>query len=129
MQRDGDHIPFVTSGSYPIRHGNRVIPLVDGEPAFRRICEAVERGIDVRVIFWRHPQFAELRPDAHFAGTEKDLAMLRARGSRFLARWDVISAETADELGKRDPIHDDSSYALVLDPLIDEVADSAAKGG
>lgn len=123
MQRDGSHIPFVTSGSYPIRHGNRVIPLVDGEPAFRRICEAVEtaetsvwatiafhypdfempdgrgslfdvldaaveRGIDVRVIFWRHRLFSELRPDVHFAGTEKDLAMLRARGSRFLARWD-----------------------------------------
>jgi len=123
VQRDGDHIPFVTSCSYPIRGGNRVTPLVDGEPAFRRICEAIEtaeksvwttiafhypdfempdgrgslfdvldaavgRGIDVRVIFWRHRQFADLRPDVHFAGTEKDLAMLRARGSRFLARWD-----------------------------------------
>ncbi len=123
MQRDGDHIPFVTSGSYPIRAGNRVVPLVDGEPAFRRICEAVEgarksvwatvafhhpeftmpdgrgslfdvldaavdRGLDVRVIFWRHPLLAEHQPDAHFAGTEADLAMLRARGSRFLARWD-----------------------------------------
>jgi cardiolipin synthase len=123
VQRDGDHIPFVTSGSYPMRYGNRVTPLVDGEPAFRRICQAVEaagksvwatvafhypdfempdgrgslfdvldaaveRGIDVRVIFWRHRRFAELRPDVHFAGTEKDLAMLRARGSRFLARWD-----------------------------------------
>lgn len=123
MLRDGDHIPFVTSGSYPIRGGNHVAPLVDGEPAFRRICEAVEsatksawatiafhypdfvmpdgrgslfdvldaavdRGLDVRVIFWRHRLFAEMRPDAHFAGTEKDLAMLRERGSRFLARWD-----------------------------------------
>jgi phosphatidylserine/phosphatidylglycerophosphate/cardiolipin synthase-like enzyme len=123
VQRDGDHIPFVTSGSYPIRDGNRVTPLVDGEPAFRRICEAVEaarksvwatiafhhpdfempdgrgslfdvldaavaRGLDVRVLFWRHRKFAEIRPDVHFAGTEKDRAMLRARGSRFLARWD-----------------------------------------
>jgi phosphatidylserine/phosphatidylglycerophosphate/cardiolipin synthase-like enzyme len=42
MQRDGAHIPFVTSGPYPIRAGNVVQPLVDGEPAFRRICEAVE---------------------------------------------------------------------------------------
>lgn len=123
MQRDGDYIPFVDSGSYPIRDGNRVAPLVDGEPAFRRICEAVEaarksvwatvafhypgfempdgrgslfdvldaaveRGLDVRVLFWRHRQFAEIQPDVHFAGTEKDRAMLRARGSRFLARWD-----------------------------------------
>ena len=42
MERDASHIPFVTSGSYPIRAGNHVRPLVDGEPAFRRICEAVE---------------------------------------------------------------------------------------
>ena len=35
-------IPFVQSGSYPARHGNRVLPLIDGEPAFRRICDAIE---------------------------------------------------------------------------------------
>jgi phosphatidylserine/phosphatidylglycerophosphate/cardiolipin synthase-like enzyme len=35
-------IPFVQSGSYPVRSGNRVRPLVDGAPAFRRICEAIE---------------------------------------------------------------------------------------
>lgn len=33
---------FVTTGSYPTRHGNCVRPLVDGEPAFRRICEAID---------------------------------------------------------------------------------------
>lgn len=36
------HIPFVDETSYPVRAGNRVRPLVDGEPAFRRICQAVE---------------------------------------------------------------------------------------
>ena len=35
-------IPFVASASYPARPGNFVRALVDGEPAFRRICEAVE---------------------------------------------------------------------------------------
>ncbi len=40
------HIPFITSGAYPPRPGNRVRPLVDGEPAFRRICEAVEAATD-----------------------------------------------------------------------------------
>ncbi|HEY8286554.1 MAG TPA: phosphatidylserine/phosphatidylglycerophosphate/cardiolipin synthase family protein [Chloroflexota bacterium] len=35
-------IPFVRSGSYPLRAGNVVRLLVDGEPAFRRICEAIE---------------------------------------------------------------------------------------
>jgi cardiolipin synthase A/B len=35
-------IPFVDTGSYPTREGNLVRPWIDGEPAFRRICEAVE---------------------------------------------------------------------------------------
>ncbi len=42
MKNDNDYIPFANSGSYPMRSGNIVQPLVDGEPAFRRICEAVE---------------------------------------------------------------------------------------
>ncbi len=123
MQRDAAHIPFVDSGSYPVRAGNAVRPLVDGEPAFRRICEAVEaarhsvwvtiafyepafqmpdgrgslfdvldraveRGLDVRVIFWRHVELEQLDPGVHFSGTAAERAMLEARGSRFLARWD-----------------------------------------
>ena len=35
-------IPFVEQASYPVRSGNCVRPLVDGEPAFRRICEAID---------------------------------------------------------------------------------------
>jgi phosphatidylserine/phosphatidylglycerophosphate/cardiolipin synthase-like enzyme len=34
--------PFVATGSYPTRGGNLVQPLIDGEPAFHRICEAIE---------------------------------------------------------------------------------------
>src|SRR4029450_8496944 len=123
MQRDGDYLPFVDSGSYPIRAGNAVRPLVDGGPAFARICAAVAnarrsvwvtvafhemafampdghgtffdvldraqaRGIDVRVIFWRHPELAKFDPGSHFAGTDADREFLRGRGSRFLALWD-----------------------------------------
>jgi len=40
--RDGQHIEPATSGSYPLREGNFVRPLVDGGPAFERICSAVE---------------------------------------------------------------------------------------
>ncbi len=36
------HIPFATTGTYPVRSGNWLRPLIDGEPAFQRICEAVE---------------------------------------------------------------------------------------
>jgi phosphatidylserine/phosphatidylglycerophosphate/cardiolipin synthase-like enzyme len=38
----GDIIPHVSNASYPVRPGNRLRPLVDGEPAFRRVCEAIE---------------------------------------------------------------------------------------
>jgi phosphatidylserine/phosphatidylglycerophosphate/cardiolipin synthase-like enzyme len=123
MQRHADHIPYTEAGSYPIRAGNSVRPLVDGEPAFRRIAEAaesakqsvwvtvafyqprfrfpdgrgtlfdvldraVERGIDVRVIFWRHVELERIDPGTHFSGTDVERSMLRERGSRFLARWD-----------------------------------------
>ncbi len=43
-------VPPARSGAYPLREGNRVRPLIDGEPAFRRICQAVETARDsVRV--------------------------------------------------------------------------------
>jgi cardiolipin synthase len=115
-------IPFITHGSYPRRVGNRVRPLVDSGPAFRRICEAVEhaqhsvwltvtfiatdfqmpdgrgtlfdvldraveRGLDVRVIFWR-PNPESSGYGQTFAGTQADFDWLAARGSRFSARWD-----------------------------------------
>jgi cardiolipin synthase len=34
--------PFVRTGAYPTRSGNLVRPWIDGEPAFRRICEVIE---------------------------------------------------------------------------------------
>lgn len=122
MNRDAEHIPFTDTGSYPIRAGNAVRPLVDGVPAFQRICEAVDaakhsvwltvafyqpdfrmpdgrtlwdvldeasaRGLDVRVLFWRYVGPDLLGPRAHFPGTAAERSMLRARNSRFLARWD-----------------------------------------
>ena len=35
-------VPFVERCSYPVRAGNAVRALIDGEPAFRRICAAIE---------------------------------------------------------------------------------------
>ncbi|NBD22328.1 phospholipase D-like domain-containing protein [Paenibacillus glycinis] len=35
-------IPYPATGTYPLRSGNAVRPLIDSGPAFRRICEAVE---------------------------------------------------------------------------------------
>ena len=123
MQPGDFSVPFAESGSYPVRAGNRVRPLVDGEPAFRRISEAVEaaqhsvwltvawiweafclpdgrgslfdvldaaaaRGIDVRVIFYRHtaegsfPRHIIFERDAGATAVagEARLALLRALG-------------------------------------------------
>lgn len=41
--QSGD-IPFVTTGSYPTRGGNRIEPWIDGAPAFRQICALIERA-------------------------------------------------------------------------------------
>ena len=116
------HIPFITTGSYPVRAGNAVRPLVDGEPAFRRVAAAIDaarhsiwltvtfmtpdfrmpgsddglfdtldcavaRGLDVRVIFWRHnPESSGYGKT--FFGSPADHDMLRARDARFRIRWD-----------------------------------------
>ena len=53
------HIPPISNGSYPVRHGNFVRPLIDGEAAFTRICEAIEaaqHSVWVTVAFI-HPVF------------------------------------------------------------------------
>ena len=69
MERDGAHIPFVSSGPYPIRPGNLVRPIVDGEPAFRRICQAVEQA--------RHSAWVTV------AFIERDMQMPDGRGTFF----------------------------------------------
>ena len=122
IERTQPHIPFSVSGSYPVRSDNLVRPLVDGEPALRRICEAieaarhsvwvtvaflapdfqmpdgrgsffdvldraVEHGLDARVLFWR-PSQESSRYGQTFPGSPTDRDFLRARASRFRARWD-----------------------------------------
>jgi cardiolipin synthase len=54
---------------------------------FDVLDRAAERGLDVRVIFWR-PNPESSGYGQTFAGTSKDFDLLAARGSRFLARWD-----------------------------------------
>lgn len=126
MSYPGAYIPYAENCSYPLRLGNTVEPLIDGVPAFRRICEVVEqarhsvwvtvafmdpefkmpdgrgslfdvldrakeRGLDVRVIFWRSLEFAKIDPHStHFHGSPEHRRFLASRGSKFLARWDRL---------------------------------------
>jgi len=115
--------PFVTNGSYPTRGGNRIGLLIDGEPAFRRICEAigaarrsvwvtvtfmwsafrmpdgkstaldvlnqvVQRGVDVRVIFWRPDAVTASHKRNAFWGAPEHFALLEQHGSQIRVRWD-----------------------------------------
>lgn len=72
-------IPFVQSASYPIRPGNLVRPLIDGEPAFRRICEAIEaarQSVWVTVTF----MWADFEMPGGRGGTFDVLDRAAARG-------------------------------------------------
>ena len=83
MTLGAKHIPPTTTGAYPLRDGNYVRPLVDGGPAFRRICEAVEAA--------HHSVWVTV------AFIDRDVQMPDGRGSFF----DVIDKATARGLDVR----------------------------
>jgi phosphatidylserine/phosphatidylglycerophosphate/cardiolipin synthase-like enzyme len=58
---------------------------------FDVLDRAVERGLDVRVIFWR-PNPESSGYGRTFSGSPADRELLRARSSRFRARWDRAAA-------------------------------------
>lgn len=116
-------IPHAPIASYPTRSGNVIRPLIDGEPAFRRVCEvieaashsvwatitflwatcqmpdgrgtpldvlnrAAERGVDVRIIFWRPDPETEAWKTNAFWGAPEHFDLLRTSASSILIRWD-----------------------------------------
>jgi len=76
-------VPPARSGTYPLRTGNRMRPLVDGEPAFRRICDAV---LEARRSVWVTVAFID-----------RDVQMPDGRGSFF----DVLDRAAARGLDVR----------------------------
>ncbi len=123
MHKSDFTIPHASIASYPIRSGNSIRPLIDGEPAFRRVCEAIEaasrsvwvtitflwttcqmpdgrgtplavlnraaqKGIDVRIIFWRPDPETEALKTHAFWGTPEQFDLLRTCASSILIRWD-----------------------------------------
>ena len=65
MKGDAKHIPHVETGAYPLRPGNEIEPLIDGENAFRDIARAVAEArcsVWLTVAFWKD-DFA--LPDGH----------------------------------------------------------------
>jgi cardiolipin synthase len=58
-----------------------------GGALFDVLDEAVGRGLDVRVIFWR-PNQESIGYGRTFSGSPEQRDLLKARGSRFRIRWD-----------------------------------------
>ncbi|HWN70282.1 MAG TPA: hypothetical protein VNM90_21730, partial [Haliangium sp.] len=57
MTHDAAHVPPARSGSYPVRDGNVVRPLIDGAAAFGCICAAVDaarRSVWITIAFHDH---------------------------------------------------------------------------
>ncbi len=75
-----------------IAYVDRNAQLPDGHGSVFDLLErSAERGLDVRVLFWREPRLREVEPDSdHFEGNAADRAWLRERGARFRARWDRL---------------------------------------
>ncbi len=63
----------------------------DRRSLFDVLDDAVTRGLDVRVLFWR-PNPESSQYGGTFAGREADCALLRARRSRLGVRWDRAGA-------------------------------------
>ncbi|HEX4533998.1 MAG TPA: phospholipase D family protein [Rhizomicrobium sp.] len=112
------HIPPARNGSYPVRGGNLLAPLVDGDVAFARICAAVaaaKKSVWLTIAYldpaFHMPDGRSLfdvldqaqargldvraiiwrtdnKEELLFNGTEAEREWLGDRGSRFLIRWD-----------------------------------------
>ena len=58
---------------------------------FDLLDTAADRGIDVRVLFWREPLLQEIDPGStHFGGDAQDRAFLSERDSQVRIRWDRL---------------------------------------
>lgn len=77
MDGSKDLWPFVNTGPYPTRFGNRVQPWIDGQPAFSRICEAIEAATESvwATVTFMWPSFQ--MPDGR--GSALDVLELAAR--------------------------------------------------
>jgi cardiolipin synthase A/B len=108
-------IPFVRTASYPVRPGNALRPLVDGEPAFRRVCEAIEaanQSVWATVTFmWANFQMPDARGSAldvlnRAAARGLDVRLIfwrpDAETERFKANAFWGSPEHIDLLARRD---------------------------
>jgi hypothetical protein len=76
------HSPCVTMSAYPVRTGNCINPLIDGEPAFRWICEVIDRSrarVWASVIFlWSRFQMPDYRPCLRYGHKRASAVLMSA---------------------------------------------------
>lgn len=102
MPADGDPMPADTSSA--VGTGDRLLLQVVTDPAAPDLTDSIQAT--------RIGRFAV---EGNIFGDERQWAE---------ARWDRISRDTADALAEREPVTDADSYAMVLVPQIDTLADS-----
>ena len=90
------HLPPAARSAYPVRAGNAVRPLVDGEPAFRAICEAVEAARQVH---------GEMSPELAQARAALGALLLNVPGrvEEALGLMDVAVSLLLGSVGPTDP--------------------------
>ncbi len=102
MPREGEPTPADVSSA--VGTGDRLLLQVVTEPEAPDLADTIDAH--------RIGRFAV---EGNIFGDERQWAE---------ARWDRISAETADGLGTQEPVDDSNSYALVLLPQLDTLAQS-----
>lgn len=96
-----DDIPFFTHLREAMARAHRSVWIAvsflhrdfrfpDGASWWDALDALTERGLDVRILYWRNPAFLLSRNV--FQGDPSDLAFLRARNARWAARWDASPA-------------------------------------
>ncbi len=75
----------------------------DGTPWWQLLNEANARGVDVRVLFWRNPEF--FKTQHVFLGDWRDRERLKKWGVKWAARWDSSG-------GDRHHCHHQKAYVV-----------------
>jgi cardiolipin synthase len=70
---------------------NEDFQMPENRGTFFDVCEtASQRGLDVRVNFWRSPEQEKVETNIHFHGTDYQAEWFKAQNFTFSARWDYL---------------------------------------
>ncbi len=112
----------IVMGTFPPAAGVGEVPLLSAQDADKRLLLQVVADADA-------PDYAADVDSVRLAVFDVENVIVGDDRRFAQARWDLITAKTADELAQREPVADDSAYVIVMDPQLDEVAQSLHEDG